>query len=173
MNKIKFLQFYKGTVNEVSASQCFDEVKLALEKLGIYSPLAMVSAMATVRVEVGRPFKPVNEYASGLAYEFRKDLGNYCPGDGVKYKGRGYIQLTGRANYDVYGAQIGADLICKPELALEVKNSAMILALYFKNRSCITASNAKDWARVRRLVNGGNNGMELFIKIINDYLTCI
>ena len=170
MNKDKFLAFYKGTLNEESASICFDSVKSALESLNIYSPLVMIGAMATIRTEVGKAYKPVNEIASGQAYEGRKDLGNYCPGDGVKYKGRGYIQLTGRANYEAFGKALELDLVCKPDLALDIKISAKILALYFKNRGCVQACNAQDWTRVRRLVNGGTNGLDVFTNIVNQFI---
>ena len=54
-------------------------------------------------------FKAMEEYASGRAYEGRADLGNIQPGDGVRYKGRGYIQLTGRANYRYYGQVLGVE----------------------------------------------------------------
>lgn len=173
MNKDKFLSFYKGTVNEASVSACFDAVKTALEQAEIYSDATMLGAMATIRTEVGRAYKPVVEITNGTLYEFRKDLGNYCPGDGPKYKGRGYIQLTGRADYDAYGKYLNLDLICHPELALDVTNSARILAQYFKVRQVNIACNAKDWVKVRRLVNGGSNGLDTFLSIINQFKVAI
>lgn len=173
MQKEKFLAFYKGQSNEKSACECFDAVKQALVDCNIYSPLVMVGALATIRTEVGRSYRPIPEIASGNAYEGRRDLGNYCPGDGPKYKGRGFLQITGRANYENYGKQLGIDLICHPELALDLKTSASIVALYFRDRGCDKACEAKDWGKVRRLVNGGTNGLSTFLSITNQFLTCI
>lgn len=163
------MSFYKGGAVEKSANDCFDAVEAALKECGILTPNTLMGALATVRVEVGRKFLPIEEIASGRAYEGRIDLGNYCPGDGMKYKGRGFIQLTGRDNYQNYGDEIGVDLICHPEEALEVKNSAKILALYFLERKVNKACDVSDWVRVRKLVNGGANGLTDFLKIINQY----
>lgn len=55
------------------------------------------------------------EYASGHAYEGRQDLGNIESGDGVRFKGRGLLQVTGRANYAKEGAALGIDLVAHPE----------------------------------------------------------
>lgn len=165
MTKDKFLSFYTPSVAE-----CYDAVTAALNEFGILDDLTLIGALATVRTEVGRAFLPIEEYASGKAYEGRKDLGNYRPGDGVKYKGRGYIQLTGYDNYAAYGKALGLDLICHPELALDVKVSARILALYFKNRNIQKFCALKDWVTVRKLVNGGANGLDVFLTVINQYL---
>ncbi len=171
MTKDKFLKFYKGTPNEQSASICYDAIVRALSEQDILNDLTLVGALATVRTEVGKGFRPIEEYASGEAYEGRKDLGNYVPGDGIKYKGRGYIQLTGRNNYTNYGKVFGIDLVCHPELALNVEVSAKILARYFKDRNIPLYCNIKDWKTVRRLVNGGQNGLDVFLSVINQYLS--
>lgn len=165
--KQSFLSFYP---NSQSASDCYDAVSVALTQLGINTPLTLIGALATVRTEVGRDFKPIMEIASGSAYEGRHDLGNYIPGDGPLYKGRGFIQLTGRANYAAYGKALNLDLVCHPELALDVKNSALILAQYFKDHACNVACEAKDWTKVRKLVNGGTNGLDVFLSVVNQYL---
>lgn len=170
INKDKFLAFYPGTT---SPGECFDLLKSKLEKYKIYSDLTMIGALATVRVEVGRKYLPINEIASGEAYEFRKSLGNDQPGDGVKYKGRGYIQLTGKSNYKNYGALIGLDLVKNPELALVPDTAMEIFVLYFKDRSVNKACDAKDWERARRLVNGGLNGYDEFLKVINQFIPLI
>jgi len=91
MLKSQFMSFYKGTPYETGASECYDAVEKALFEQGILSRLTLIGALATVRVEVGKAYKPIEEYATGDAYEGRVDLGNTVTGDGRRYKGRGYI----------------------------------------------------------------------------------
>lgn len=169
-DKIKFMSFYRGSANEQSASDCYDALQKSLMDIGIYTDLVMIGALATVRVECGKAFKPIGEYNSGTAYEGRKDLGNINPGDGQKFKGRGFIQLTGRTNYTTYGDKLNIDLVDHPELALTNTTAAQILAQYFKDRGCNTACNNQNWGRVRLLVNGGTNGLTLFLDVIKQYM---
>lgn len=143
------------------------EIAKALQKRGITSTNAIIAVLATIKVEVGS-FKPIPEYASGQAYEGRKDLGNTQPGDGVRYKGRGFIQLTGRANYETYGKALGVDLVNNPDLALDPKISAEVLAEYFVRRGIPAMADREDWQAVRRAVNGGTNGWNTFIGAVNS-----
>lgn len=169
MTKQEFMSFYPNSVN---ASNCYDAVSSSLQYLGILTDMTLIGALATVRIEVGRNFLPIEEIASGEAYNGRADLGNYCPNDGVKYKGRGYIQLTGRANYTAYSEVFNprVDLVCFPDLALTIPNSALILAHYFKDRGCDVACNAQNWTLCRTKVNGGSTGLTLFLSIVKQYL---
>ena len=169
--KDQFMRFYKGTQFEQGASECYDFIEKALKADSIYSPLTMVGAMATVRVEVGKAFKPIREIASGQAYEFRADLGNIQAGDGVKYKGRGYIQITGRNNYANYGKAFNVDLINNPDLALQPELSAKILARYFKDRGVNVQCDKQNWIKVRQQINGGQNGLQDFLRVIGDFLS--
>jgi putative chitinase len=168
MTKQQFLKFYPGNAD---AALCYDEVSKALAEVGILTPLTLIGALATVRVEVGKKWKPIREKATGEAYEGRKDLGNIHIGDGPKYKGRGYIQLTGRANYAVYEKKLGISLVNTPDVALDTVNSARILAHYFRDRKVHIACDKKDWTKVRKLVNGGTNGLDEFLRVVNDYST--
>ena len=186
MTKEKFLSFYTGTQFLEGATKAWEAAERAFttnstcpscgQATSGVNLLVMAGAMATIRVEVGKNFKPIMEYASGQAYEGRRDLGNTQIGDGVRYKGRGYIQLTGRANYAFYGEKLGLDLISNPDLALDVDVGAKILALYFKERKVDEACVAKDWLRVRKLINGVNratglpNGWNEFQTVITQYL---
>ena len=79
-------------------------------------------------------FRYSEELASGAAYEWRRDLGNIYAGDGRRYKGRGFIQLTGRANYREAGRALGLDLINNPALAATDLNAARVAAWYWDSR---------------------------------------
>ncbi|MBO9541848.1 LysM peptidoglycan-binding domain-containing protein [bacterium] len=138
----------------------------ALKEHGITSEDAVISVLATIAVETGN-FKPITEYASGDAYEGRRDLGNTQRGDGRRYKGRGYIQITGRYNYEKYGKQLGVDLVGNPSLALDPKIAAQILARYFKDRNIAAKAERGDVEGVRRAVNGGTNGLARFESAVN------
>ena len=144
-------------------------VSRALAAEGITSRAGIIAALATIGVEVGK-FEPINEYGGPsywARYNGRSDLGNR-PGtdDGVTYHGRGFIQLTGRANYETYGRELGIDLVGNPDLALDPEVGAKVLALYFKQRGTVDMANRGDWEAVRKSVNGGLNGWERFIRIV-------
>lgn len=105
-------------------------------------------------------FRTTEEFASGARYEGRADLGNTQPGDGPRYKGRGLLQLTGRANYRTYGAALGLDLEGDPERAGEPVLSLAIACEYWTRRNINAACDADDILAVTRLVNGGTNGLD-------------
>lgn len=143
--------------------------------LGITSPLAHVAALATVRVE-SPTFTPSAEKYNGdprtyfARYDGRKDLGNTEPGDGFRFRGRGYIQITGRANYAHYSKRLGIDLIAHPDLALDRAAAAAIFAAFFFERRLAECADKADWVTLRRRVNGGLNGYADF-RVWIDNLT--
>lgn len=106
--------------------------------------------------------KPFNLYDAGT--EKGADLGNTVPGDGPRFKGRGYIQLTGRDNYRRVGLQIGLKLIDNPEAANDPTTAGLILAQFLANKSAAirTALANDDLLKARKLVNGGHHGFDRF-----------
>ncbi|MEM9807143.1 MAG: DUF4231 domain-containing protein [Cyanobacteria bacterium P01_D01_bin.56] len=141
----------------------------AMQKYDILDNSVLIGLLATIRIETGG-FKPVHEWGGESywkRYEDRADLGNVNPGDGVKYHGRGYIQLTGRANYQIYGKKLGVDLENNPDLAMDPEISAQVLTCYFKERGVADAARSGDWRRVRKLVNGGYHGWDVFSKYVD------
>jgi putative chitinase len=105
-------------------------------------------------------FRTLEEYASGAAYEGRRDLGNTQRGDGVRYKGRGIFQLTGRANYRTIGAKIGKDLENNPTLAATHEVSVLTALEYWNSRNLSRWADADNVERITRLINGGLNGFD-------------
>lgn len=131
---------------------------------------------ANVAVETAYTFRPLTEYASGAAYDTGPEairLGNTptADGDGEKYKGRGFLQITGKANYAHYGNQLDVDLVGTPERALDPTVSAKIAALYFQEHTIPTLAAAGNWEGVRRAVNGGLNNYSEFKAIVDVLLT--
>jgi putative chitinase len=105
-------------------------------------------------------FTTTKEFADGSQYEGRKDLGNIYPGDGVKYKGRGFIQITGRANYTAAAKDLGIDLVNHPELAEKPDIAIKVSIWYWKNRVRPRISNFNNTRAVTKSVNGGLNGLD-------------
>lgn len=103
-------------------------------------------------------FHTLTEYASGKAYEGRKDLGNTVPGDGPRYKGRGLIQLTGRYNYRKYGKALGIDLERNPDLA--VQYALQIALKYWNDKGLNFLADKDDIRGITKAINGGYNGLE-------------
>ncbi len=135
----------------------------------------ILMSLATIRAETGS-FLPISEGQSHFntspgghpfdLYDSRADLGNQGPPDGELFKGRGFIQLTGRANYALHGNAIGMghQLVTNPDLANHPGIAARLLASFLKtNEQKIRAALAADDLReARRLVNGGSNGLDAF-----------
>lgn len=105
-------------------------------------------------------FRTLEEFASGSAYEGRKDLGNVNPGDGKRYKGRGIFQLTGRANYRVMGQKLGYELEHKPELAADPMISIKTACEYWNSRNLSAYADLDDVLTITRRINGGTNGLD-------------
>ena len=107
-------------------------------------------------------FKTLEEYAEGDQYEERADLGNNRPGDGVRFKGRGYVQLTGRLNYARYSDITGLDLIKFPSILMNraalsvfVIVDGMMHGVYTGQRLDKFVNGRKqDFFNARQVVNG-------------------
>jgi peptidoglycan L-alanyl-D-glutamate endopeptidase CwlK len=135
----------------------------------------VLMALSTIRAET-ESFEPIAESRSRFntspnghpydLYDHRDDLGNQGRPDGERFRGRGYIQLTGRFNYTKYGQDLGlGDLLIKePEKASDPVIAARLLAAFLKDKevSIKQALLQADLARARRLVNGGSHGLDRF-----------
>ena len=96
--------------------------------------------------------------AAQAKYEGRKDLGNTVAGDGSKYRGRGLIQITGRANYMACGEGLGLDLIKQPELLEKPQHACMSAAWFWATKGLSTLADAGQFDKITRRINGGQNG---------------
>ena len=135
----------------------------------------VLMALGTIRAE-SAGFQPISEFQSKFntspggqpfdLYDDRADLGNLGPPDGGLFKGRGFLQLTGRANYQTIGNAIGLgdQLVDQPELANDPGIAAKILAAFLgsKEAQIRNALQADDLATARKLVNGGTHGLADF-----------
>lgn len=101
-------------------------------------------------------FVYMEEIASGAAYEGRADLGNTQPGDGKRYKGRGPIQLTGRANYRSYGRKIGIDLEQHPEIVGYPSFGLLVACMYWDRNGLNAYADADRGTAIGNGINRGN-----------------
>lgn len=142
----------------------------------------LLMALGTIRAETAG-FVPIPEGKSkyntapgGVPFglydpptQIAKNLGNTQPGDGARFKGRGFVQLTGRDNYGRVGKQTGVDLLGNPDLGCDGATAGLILAQFLKNneQKIRDALSRNDLKTARRLVNGGSLGLEEFSEAYN------
>lgn len=99
------------------------------------------------------------ELATGAGYEGRRDLGNTQVGDGVKYKGRGLIQITGRSNYALCALALDLPLLENPELLKSLPASIMSAGWFWNNNNLNSYCDKGDFYGLTKRINGGLNGI--------------
>lgn len=130
-----------------------------MEEFEIDTPLRQAAFLAQIAHESGS-LKYVRELASGGAYEGRADLGNTEPGDGVLFKGRGLIQITGRANYRDCGQALGLDLLDDPSALEQPENACRSAAWFWYSRKLNDLADRGDFRTITKRINGGYNGYQ-------------
>lgn len=134
----------------------------AMDEYDISTPARQSAFLAQIAHESGS-LRYVREIATGIAYEGRRDLGNTQKGDGVKYRGRGLIQITGRANYKACSeALFGDDRLLDTPVLLETPVNACRSAAWFWTdyKKLNALADAGKFVTLTRRINGGVNGLE-------------
>jgi peptidoglycan L-alanyl-D-glutamate endopeptidase CwlK len=152
----------------------------ALNAASLTTPAIVLAALATIRAEA-EGFEPIDEHISRYntspgghpfdLYDRRHDLGNEGPPDGARFRGRGFVQLTGRTNYTKFGEKIGLPgLQATPDQANDPAVAAYLLAAFLgaEELAIKRALMEGRLATARSLVNGGTNGLSRFT---DAYLT--
>lgn len=166
-------------LTKVSAAGLTNEqlVEKTLRNYGITDNAQLAAIMAQCAHESGgfkymRMLVPDSYY---VRYEGRADLGNIQPGDGLKYRERGFIQITGRDIYTKAASALGLDLVNTPNIAEDPEVAAQLVVYFFFDykKSRTSTVNWSDVRAVTRIVNGGENGLqqrrELFAKYLQKY----
>lgn len=158
------------SVNSEVAKKRERDLEAYARSRGITDKKELAAFMGTTSHESGG-FSKMNEVGGGRQYEGNRQLGNTQAGDGDRYRGRGYIQLTGRSNYTDMSKRLGIDLVNNPDLAADPKIAEKIAVEYWKSRKISNEAKAGNIYNVRKKVNGGYNGMQDFSERYNKYLT--
>ncbi len=130
----------------------------AMQRCAITTPLRKAHFLAQVGHE-SDGFNTNEEYASGADYEGRRDLGNTQAGDGVRFKGRGLIQVTGRANYADCGRALSVDLINNPRRLGDFDLACLSAGWYWDTRNLNSYADRDDVLTITKIINGGTNGL--------------
>jgi hypothetical protein len=185
----KFFAAYKEQFGAPTAAQ-----KAGLDRLLTFlegdekmtDPRYQAYALATCWRETGQKYEPVTEYGPRAYFNKYepctakgKELGNKSPGDGFKYRGRGYAQITGLDNYERFELLLGVSLLEHPENALDPSVAYRILSLGLVRgmftRKCLShyfTETGSDWVGARHCVNGTDHDKEVG-EAGQKFLTCI
>lgn len=144
------------------ATEWLPEIDAAMKEFEINTPIRQAMFLAQIGYE-SSGFRNSTEIWGPSdqqhGYEGRKDLGNVVPGDGYKFKGRGLIQLTGRANYAEATLALDADLLTHPELLGEPVLASRSAAWFWKTHGCNELADQGDFLGITKRINGGTNGL--------------
>lgn len=136
-----------------------DSLGPAFHTYGITTRKRAAAAIAQFAHE-SAGFRTMEEYASGAAYEGRHDLGNTKPGDGQRFKGRGFIQITGRNNYAAVSKALRHDFLSHPSDLEKPEWAAKASAWWWANHGLNQMADKGDFVGITKRINGGLNGLE-------------
>lgn len=142
-NRFKYLPYFNKYLNEY-------EITTLIRLWSYFAQIGHESAQLRYSEEI----------ANGNAYEGRKDLGNVFEGDGIKFKGRGLIQITGRDNYQKLSNAFGIDFIQEPELLQNAEWSVKSSLWFWKIKNLNKIADSEDFELLTRRINGGVNGIK-------------
>lgn len=145
------------------ATEWLPHIEAAMDEFDINTPERQAAFLAQIGHESGGLHWVTEIWGpteTQRRYEGRADLGNTEPGDGVRFKGRGLIQTTGRSNYRATGEALGVDLIAQPELLADSTLAARSAAWFWKQHGLNELADAGDFMRITRRINGGLNGFD-------------
>lgn len=158
-------------IDTIASGGAAADMEQTIDRAGIKDPVMKAQIMAqTAHESMG--FTRTTEMGDRSyfqKYEGRKDLGNTQPGDGYRYRGRGFIQITGRANYAEMSKELGVDLIRNPDILSTPKYASVSALAWLRKRS----SRIKNWADTRQVtevVNGGQRGINDRQRYFSKYL---
>lgn len=151
----------------------------AMQRFAIDTPARICSFLAQVGHESGR-LQFVREIWNPAqcpwqaAYEGRSDLGNTEPGDGFAFKGRGLLQITGRANYRACGMALNLPLLETNPVILERRENATLSAAWFwVTHHCNELADAGDFTAITRRINGGLTGQADRLALLAQVTHCL
>lgn len=155
ISKSQLVAVFQNGLNEIDTF--INPLNAAMAEFEINTIKRVDAFLAQIGHESGQ-LHYVEELASGRAYEGRVDLGNVHPGDGVKYKGRGLIEITGLANYIAVMMALGIDCVEHPELLEQPDNACRSAAWFWKEHGLNEIADSGDFEKITRRINGGLNG---------------
>lgn len=171
----KFRPFYKkrtGKTLSVKVVNAVDFLLSSFEEDTHWKSIPHISyALATIHHETAFTYEPITEYGGKSyfnKYDGRASLGNNQKGDGYRFRGRGYVQITGRTNYTKMAKLLKVDLVNNPELALSRDIAFEILTLGMhdglftgKKLSTYLTGSTKDYKNARRIINGVDKAAQI------------
>lgn len=156
---ITFQQLFAFTGSQKRTEVFIVHLNEAMNAYSINTKLRIAAFLGQTKQESGS-FQFTQEIASGKAYEGRKDLGNVEVGDGIKFKGRGLLQITGRSNYSACSLAMFDDyrLLASPELLATPHFACMSAGWFWRSRGLNELADSRNYEMITRKINGGLNG---------------
>ena len=136
-----------------------DPLSIALAKYSINTPLRICHFLAQTCHESDQ-YNTTEEYASGADYEWDADLGNTQKGDGVRFKGRSLICVTGRNNYKDCGDALGFDFVSSPELLASPEYAWLGACWFWDTHQLNNLADQDRFRDITLVINGGTNGID-------------